>query len=127
MISSASASPESPLPPCSSSPNCVSSNAGGSYYIDPFVIKGDPKTAFARLASILSKRKDTSIISADDSRIRVEFRTILGFVDDGLFILDQQQRIIQIRSAARLGYWDLGKNRRRLEEIRREFVHATPD
>jgi uncharacterized protein (DUF1499 family) len=28
---------------------------------------------------------------------------------------------LQIRSAARSGSWDLGKNRRRIEEIRKEF------
>lgn len=50
--------------------------------------------------------------------IAVEFKTTFGFVDDGLFILDSDKRLIHVRSAARLGYWDLGKNRRRLEEIR---------
>jgi len=28
---------------------------------------------------------------------------------------------IQIRSAARMGYWDMGKNRRRFKEIRSEY------
>jgi uncharacterized protein (DUF1499 family) len=51
----------------------------------------------------------------------VEFRTFLGFVDDGIFLMDKQQALIHIRSAARCGYWDLGKNRSRLEEIRKEF------
>jgi uncharacterized protein (DUF1499 family) len=39
-----------------------------------------------------------------------------------------EQVLIQVRSASRLGYSDLGKNRRRLEEIRRAFAgtEATP-
>jgi len=54
----------------------------------------------------------------------VEFRTTLGFVDDGLFVLDVANRVIHVRSAARLGYWDMGKNRRRMEEIRLLYLKA---
>jgi uncharacterized protein (DUF1499 family) len=43
-------------------------------------------------------------------------------VDDGLFVVDAANSLIQVRSAARLGYWDLGKNRRRLEQIRTSFA-----
>jgi uncharacterized protein (DUF1499 family) len=96
--------------------------ATDSHHIEPLVVKGDAGAGFARLRTILGSRKDTMIIEADDSHIRVEFRTILGFVDEGLFFLDTSNGQIQIRSAARLGYWDMGKNRRRMEEIRDEYV-----
>lgn len=108
------------LPPCPSSPNCVSSQASGSHYIEPLPVAGDPHAGFSHLREILAARKDTSIKSADSETIRVEFRTALGFIDDGLFVLDAGKGIIHVRSAARTGYWDLGKNRRRMEEIRRE-------
>jgi uncharacterized protein (DUF1499 family) len=113
---------DTPLPPCPGSPNCVSSQAAGTQRIEPFRISGDAGRAFNRLASILSRRGDTKITAADETIIRVEFRTRLGFVDDGLFVLDAANGLIRIRSAARLGYWDLGKNRRRLEEIRKAFL-----
>jgi len=109
------------LPPCPSSPNCVSSMATDSHRIEPLAVKGDARACFDRLRTVLGKRKDTTIISADDVQIRVEFRTILGFVDDGLFILDLPNSRIEIRSAARVGYWDMGKNRRRMEEIRADY------
>jgi len=109
------------LPPCPSSPNCVSSMATDSHRIEPLAVKGDARACFDRLRTVLGKRKDTTIISADDAQIRVEFRTILGFVDDGLFILDLPNSRIEIRSAARVGYWDMGKNRRRMEEIRADY------
>lgn len=109
------------LPVCPSSPNCVSSQADDSHFIAPFAIDSDPVAAFARLRDILASRSDTTLVLATGSELRVEFRTSLGFVDDGLFLLDPEQGVIQCRSAARLGYWDLGKNRRRLEEIRRQF------
>ncbi|NVN89586.1 MAG: DUF1499 domain-containing protein [Desulfuromonadales bacterium] len=110
------------LPPCPGSPNCVSSQAIDGHRIEPFRITGDSRSAFERLRRILSQRSDTRITAAGETTIRVEFRTTLEFVDDGLFMLDAANNLIQVRSAARLGYWNLGKNRRRMELIRKSFV-----
>lgn len=116
------ASSETTLPPCPAKPNCVSSQATDSHRIEPLTISGNPEIAFGELRTLLARRSDTRVISADDTTIRVEFRTMLGFVDDGLFVLDSANGRIQVRSAARLGYWDMGKNRSRLEEIRQSFA-----
>jgi uncharacterized protein (DUF1499 family) len=111
------------LAACPSSPNCVSSQAADeAHRIAPLAFSDAPDEAFARLKRLLSRRHDTTLTAGNDRWLRVEFRTLLGFVDDGTFLLDRQQRLIQIRSASRLGWSDLGKNRRRLEEIRREFA-----
>lgn len=109
------------LPPCPASPNCVCSQAKDSHRIAPFSIKGAPDQALRRLQALLQERSDTTVIAVDQDQIKVEFRTLLGFVDDGLFLLDRESAVIHVRSAARLGYWDLGKNRRRMEDIRRQF------
>ncbi|OGU13339.1 MAG: hypothetical protein A2076_11075 [Geobacteraceae bacterium GWC2_53_11] len=110
------------LPPCPSSPNCVSSLAPDSHFIEPLRFSGDAVAAFARLQTILASRSDTRIIAATGTTLQVEFRTLLGFVDDGLLVLDASAGVIHLRSAARLGYWDLGKNRSRMEEIRQQFL-----
>src|SRR6185369_12989511 len=88
MSSSVRADGETLLPPCPASPNCVSSLAIDSHRIEPLAVRRDPKASFDRLRAVLASRKDTTIIAADDSQIRVEFRTLLGFVDEGLFVLD---------------------------------------
>lgn len=121
MSSDITAAPEPLLPPCPSSPNCISSLATDDHFIEPLKFSGQSATAWANLRDILSKRKDTRIISGDERKLQVEFRTTMGFVDEGLFVLDKSSSVIQCRSAARTGYWDLGKNRRRMEEIRLEF------
>lgn len=113
------------LPPCPSSPNCVSSQSSDRHRIAPFVITGTARSAFDRLRTQLGSRSDTRLMSADAGMLRVEFRTRLGFVDDGLFVLDAAGMQIHVRSAARLGYWDFGKNRSRMEEIRRDFMALT--
>ena len=33
--------------------------------------------------------------------------------------MDEAQTLIHVRSAARVGYWDPGANRRRVEDVRR--------
>ncbi|HBZ55795.1 MAG TPA: DUF1499 domain-containing protein, partial [Syntrophobacteraceae bacterium] len=40
---------------------------------------------------------------------------------DVTFQVDSGNRTILMRSASRIGYWDLGVNRRRLEAIRAAF------
>lgn len=112
---------EGRLTACPASPNCVSSQAADSgHRIAPLAFAGDPEAAFERLKQLLARRRDTTIIEEKPGYLRVELRTVL-FVDDGEFLLDPLQHAIQVRSASRLGYSDLGKNRRRMEEIRADF------
>ena len=122
MTSNAHADSAPPLQPCPAKPNCVSSQAADDHHIEPIKFTEDPGQAFEKLRKQLNARSDTKVISSDSLTIRVEFRTLLGFVDDGLFVLDTANNLIHIRSAARLGYWDLGKNRSRMEEIRKSFA-----
>lgn len=109
------------LTACPSAPNCVSSQADDDKHrIAPLTFSGDPDAAFSRLKLALGGRNDTTIVEEKPGYLRVELRTAL-FVDDGEFLLDRTHNVIQVRSASRLGYSDLGKNRSRMEEIRRQF------
>lgn len=109
------------LAPCPSSPNCVSSQTENeSQRIAPLAFHGDPSIAFTRLKTVVSGRSDTTIVDDVSDYLRVELRTLL-FVDDGEFLLDRINKVIHVRSSSRLGYSDLGKNRSRLEDIRRQF------
>jgi len=61
--------------------------------------------------------------------MRVEFTSALfRFVDDVEFYFMKKQAdttIIHIRSASRIGYSDLGVNRKRIEKIRNKFLVIT--
>ena len=61
----------------------------------------------------------TAAVDSGPDYLRVEFRTRLGFVDDGEFALERPTRVIHVRSASRVGDSDLGKDRRRVEELRK--------
>lgn len=109
------------LAACPSSPNCVSSFAAEEgHRIAPFSFNDEPAVAFARLTQMIRQRSDATIIEERSNYLRVELRTTL-FVDDAEFLLDGEKKVIHLRSASRLGYSDLGKNRRRVEEIREVF------
>lgn len=106
---------------CPSSPNCISSQAvDEGHRIAPLFFSGDPDAAFARLKLALQQRGDTTIVEEKPGYVRAELRTTL-FIDDAEFLLDQKLSAIQVRSASRLGYSDLGKNRSRMEEIRSQI------
>lgn len=53
-----------------------------------------------------------------DGYMRAEAVSFLfRFVDDVEFQILPEDHLIHVRSASRVGYWDLGVNRRRVERI----------
>lgn len=108
------------LASCPTSPNCVvSQNADETHYIEPITYQGDRQTAKEIFLKVLSVVPDTIIIENTDNYIRTESRSkIMGFVDDAEFYFPDDKKVIEMRSASRLGESDLGVNRRRLEQIR---------
>jgi uncharacterized protein (DUF1499 family) len=112
------------LRPCPGSPNCVSTQAADEFHrIDPLTFEDSPDAAMARLKTALLLQPRVKIVTATDTYLHAEFTTaLLRFVDDVEFLIDPQHKVIHFRSASRLGYSDLGANRRRMEAIRRAFI-----
>ncbi|MGO9611427.1 MAG: DUF1499 domain-containing protein [Dissulfurispiraceae bacterium] len=115
--------PSSPnLKPCPDSPNCVSSLAAdGRHYVKPFELFQPPEDAMRVIKEAILSFPRTSLITESDCYLHVECRTLLGFVDDVEFMIDKMKSMIQVRSASRIGYWDMGANRRRVEELRTRY------
>lgn len=110
------------LVPCPGSPNCVVSNADDpDHFIAPISYACDPAKAFQVLKEILMHMERTKIVDETPAYIRLECKTsVFGFVDDVEFFFSDDS-LIHMRSASRMGYSDLGVNRRRLETIRSLF------
>ena len=113
------------LPGCPDRPNCVSSQAVHvSRQIAPFTFNADKDRAFTALVNILTSWPRTRIVEKSDHYIHVVCTSrIFQFKDDVQFFFPRQQGIIHVRSASRVGYSDLGVNRKRLEALRKAF-HA---
>jgi uncharacterized protein (DUF1499 family) len=112
------------LAPCPNTPNCVSSFSQDlSHKIAPMPYNFTKKEALTKLETIINSQKRAKIIIQTDNYIYAQFTSFLmGYVDDVEFLLDDSKKIINVRSASRLGESDLGANRDRIEKISKEFL-----
>ncbi|MBC8114035.1 MAG: DUF1499 domain-containing protein, partial [Candidatus Saccharimonas sp.] len=111
------------LRPCPSSPNCVcSQDEEAGHHIEPLWFTDSPREAWDRLHDLVQKLPRTRVVSRDDRYLHVEFTSLLmRFVDDVEFLLDETTSVIHVRSSSRIGYSDLGANRKRVEAIRQRW------
>ena len=108
------------LTSCPSSPNCVSSDAvDSSHSIAAFALAVPPRDAWLAVRGSVEGLPRTKIIAATADYIHAECTSaVFGFVDDLELHLRIAEGVIAVRSASRLGYSDLGVNRRRIEDLR---------
>ena len=109
------------LGPCPSSPNCVCSESGaeGEARIAAFEVPPGvaPVGAFEALADVVGARAE--VTDRAEGYLRAVFKTrLMRFRDDFEARLDAEAGRIHVRSASRLGYSDLGANRKRVEALR---------
>lgn len=116
---------EGRLAPCPSSPNCVSSRAADEqHWVHPLRYQAERARARAQLLAVLDGMERVEIVQADENYIHAQFSSaVFGFVDDTEFLLDPPG-FIQLRAAARSGYYDFDVNRERVERIRVRFAEA---
>jgi uncharacterized protein (DUF1499 family) len=112
------------LSKCPRSPNCVSSQADDKRHaIEPFRYQEALTEARGRLVVILKAMPRSNVVTVHEDYVHAEFRSrLFGFVDDLEFSLDEDRKIIDLRSASRTGYYDFGMNRKRMERIRSQFT-----
>lgn len=124
------------LKPPSSTPNSVSSQAGlypghpQRQYADiaPLPVQGDGAATLARIRTIVEGMAGARVVTSRPDYLYVQFTTRwLRFVDDAEFWSDPVNRVIQVRSASRIGRGDLGANRRRIEALRAALAAARPE
>lgn len=108
---------------CPNSPNCVSSQADDDRHkVNPILYTTSMVEAKGKLMGVLAAMPQTTVVVEQSDYVHAEFRTrLLHFIDDVEFYFDDEEKKIELRSASRMGYDDLGLNRRRVEEIRKRF------
>lgn len=114
---------DSHFTPCSQAPHCVSSQAepGDSHYVRPLAYRGSARQAKQTLIAVLRGEDNARIVSAKGRFLHATFTTTLGFVDDVTFIIQPAAAVIDVKSSSRIGYYDFGVNRDRVERIRKAF------
>ena len=104
---------------CGSRPNCVSSlqDSSDDHYIEP--IESGTQTAEELANNVASAIESLGgTVTGNDGRIiQATFTSaIFKFVDDVQVRIDTDNH--QVRSSSRVGYSDLGVNRKRIERLR---------
>ncbi|GMR20411.1 MAG: hypothetical protein BMS9Abin36_1006 [Gammaproteobacteria bacterium] len=111
---------------CPRSPNCVSSiDHGNRHGVRPLVYTDSRQHARVHLQRVLSQMRGAALIKEQDNVLHYTFITPwFRFTDDVLFYFMPDKKVIHMRSASRLGYYDFGVNRRRIERIRKVFCQV---
>ena len=112
------------LKPCSSARRCVSSEVDESsrHYIKPIEIGGSSEEVVrVRLIEAIIEMHG-SINKSEVDHLSATFTSrIFGFTDDLEIRIDMDSGLIQVRSGARIGYYDFDVNRNRVNDLRKRM------
>jgi uncharacterized protein (DUF1499 family) len=109
------------LIPCPDKPNCVSSESAPSDKHSIAAIQVNETMGEQPLVKVreVVELLGGKVSYSDEQYLASTFTSALfGFVDDVELRLDRDKGVIHVRSASRVGYSDLGANRKRVEQIR---------
>ena len=106
--------------PCSDKPNCVSSFASDeSHRISALEIEGSADAAWSGLRQFVESTPRVEIAVSSAHYLHAVYTSaLMHYRDDVEFLLRPDKNEIAVRSASRVGYGDMGVNRKRIEEIR---------
>ena len=74
----------------------------------------------------LAAFEDAHIETADALSVNAVFTTRMGFQDDVEFVFNPSTQQIHFRSRSRVGLFDFGKNRSRMQIVSERFAQAAP-
>ena len=87
--------------------------------IAPLPVKGDGPATLARIKAIVEGMDGAKVVKSEPDYLYAQFTTrLMKYVDDVEFWYDPAAKVIQVRSASRVGRGDMGVNRKRIEAVR---------
>lgn len=106
---------------CPLSPNCVSTSdkENDLHYVAPIIFIS-PALIKEDLIKTVLEIPRARLVSSNEY-LHFEFKTFLGFIDDVALLIDEDAKVIYIRSASRLGYSDFGANLKRYNAIKNKI------
>jgi uncharacterized protein (DUF1499 family) len=109
--------------PCPEKPNCVSSLAeDADHRVAPFLLNG-PNPSWSAVRAAVAAMPRTAIVEEGHGYLHAECTSrIFRFVDDLELLRNEAGDRVDVRSASRVGYGDMGVNRERVEKLRRALV-----
>jgi len=109
---------------CSLLPNCVSSNAWAFYNsTSPFELLIPAQEAWPMIKEIISQIPRTEIVEENATYIHARCRTrVFRFIDHLELVLHPVENTISVRSSSTIAIFDLGVNRLRIYNLRKQLV-----
>lgn len=110
---------------CPDSPNCVSSRDDDAIHgVEAFQIAGDIAAGWASIAETAASMPGMRVVSQTDRYLHAESTSLLmRYVDDLELVLDPATGRVDVRSASRVGYGDMGVNLARVTTLRTLFAN----
>lgn len=104
-------------------PNAVSSQTDiEDKKVEPLKFNGNLEETKTKIVNIINNYEGTKIIKSEKNYIHVVFTTGgMKYKDDVEFYFDEKNKIIHFRSASRVGYSDMGLNKKRFDEIKNYY------
>ena len=115
------------LKPPALTPNSVSSQAQlypghvqmAFAQIAPLEIRADGPATIAQIKAIAQAQSGVTVVKSTPDYLYLQYTSrLMKYVDDVEFWFDPVNKVIQVRSASRLGKGDMGANRARIEGLR---------
>ncbi len=106
---------------CPNTPNCVCSQCpqDSPSFIEPISFSGSKEQAMNEVLKLAKLMSRNLIVEQDRNYLWLVFRSSFwGFLDDVELLINEEEGLIHFRSAARLGYFDFGVNRKRMERFK---------
>ena len=87
--------------------------------IAPLALKGDGPATIAKIKAIVEGMDGAKVVRSERDYLYAQYTTkLMRYVDDVEFWFDPAAKVIQVRSASRVGRGDMGVNRKRIEAVR---------
>ena len=107
------------LQDCPDRPSCVNSLSNvDEHAIAAFSVSANMIDPIGVMADLIRSLPRTEILEQNDAYLHAKFTSaVFGFNDDLEILRDGSQ--LQVRSVSRVGFSDMGVNRKRVEDIRK--------
>jgi uncharacterized protein (DUF1499 family) len=105
------------------SPNAVGSQTSQiDKQVEPLPLKGDAAETKSAIINCLHKMGGNKVAAQTDDYIHAIFTTrLLRFKDDVEFYIDTVAEQVHFRSSSRVGYSDMGANRKRYQAFKKLY------
>lgn len=110
--------------PLKESPNGVSSQSTiKERQVAPFQMNTSVSEARKKVKTLILSYDNTKLIKESDNYLHFVFTTeVFHFKDDVEFYFNSEKNIIDFKSQSRIGYSDMGTNRKRYEKIHEDYT-----